>query len=246
MFSGRVMLSPDPFDGTYFVDRSPAFFPLIIYYLRTGKVKDLKKMDKVYKSGFVKEAEFYGLEGLIELLGGKRKRATGGSSTFEYDHDWDENGLFRYFKDNEIEAPNFILVTNSSSSSNHYTIDSNGSCVYNVPQEKAREICGFDVAWTLVSPTTTGQNFVSLDLGEDYSFHVTDAVFSCKYSPSSYFNHPNVHFSGSNDNVAWTLIGTVKLGHNSFEHEESYRYFKVDNVSSQTLISGWEMYGSLD
>jgi len=75
MFSGRVVIDKDPFDDSYFVDRSPEYFPMILEFLRTGGIKtvDRKKIDKLDKAALLAEAEFYCMESLVEYLGGARK-----------------------------------------------------------------------------------------------------------------------------------------------------------------------------
>lgn len=69
MFSGRVELIPDPFDGTYFIDRSPLHFAYILEYLRNDKIKGFSKMDKNVKALLADEAIFYEIAGLVELIG---------------------------------------------------------------------------------------------------------------------------------------------------------------------------------
>eukprot|EP01012_Entosiphon_sulcatum_P015281 TRINITY_DN2026_c0_g1_i1.p1 TRINITY_DN2026_c0_g1~~TRINITY_DN2026_c0_g1_i1.p1 ORF type:complete len:448 (+),score=96.27 TRINITY_DN2026_c0_g1_i1:22-1344(+) len=70
MFSGRFKIEKDE-DGSSFIDRDPACFPLVLNYLRDRRdgVKpktltiDAETADKV-----LKEAKFYGLDGLEKLI----------------------------------------------------------------------------------------------------------------------------------------------------------------------------------
>jgi len=240
MFSGRILVEPDPFDGSFFVDRSPQYFNYIVEYLRYGKIRGLKSINKWDKDGILIEANFYELNGLVELLGGKKRLK---SSVFEYEMDWDENGLFHSFKDNKSNAPK-ILITRGTSSDGHYTITTSNSCEYNISQEKASEILGANLAWSLCSPTSSNVNNITVDLGQDNTFSVDAVTCSCSYSSSSYF--VNCDLLGSNDNTHWTIIIRLKVGTTKITSEvKPYRYFRLQNGSSQTLCSGWEMYGSL-
>jgi hypothetical protein len=70
MFSGVFDLETDPFDDSYFIDRSPKYFGYILEYCRTGKIKDYKKLPRYDKHGLLAEVEFYGMKSLFEYLGG--------------------------------------------------------------------------------------------------------------------------------------------------------------------------------
>jgi len=242
MFSGRIFVEPDPFDGSYFVDRSPQYFRYILEYLRYGKIRGLKAMDKFDKEGLLVEAYFYELSGLAEMLGGKKKSS---SKTFEYEKDFDDNGVLSFLMNkSKTNQPKIVLTTGGGSTNANYIITSSGSCDYGISQERASEILGANQPWTLCSPTTSGVNNLIVDLGKDNLLALTACTFSCVYSPGSYFS--NCTLFGSNDNTTWATITKVKVGTTKLTKESTpYRYFKIDQEGSQTLCSGWEMYGSL-
>jgi len=70
MFSGKYGAEQDPQDGSYFIDRSPQYFDLILEFLRSGEIRSLKKLDKIEKAEFVLEAEYYAIKSLLDILGG--------------------------------------------------------------------------------------------------------------------------------------------------------------------------------
>jgi len=242
MFSGRILVEPDPYDGSFFIDRSPQYFRYVLEYLRYTKIRGLKNIDKFDKEGLLAEAYFYELQGLVELLGGKKKS---GNKTFEHEKDWDDNGVLHYLRAQDKKNGPKILITSGGGSTNaNYIITSSGSCEYNISQEKASEILGTKVEWTLCSPTQTGQNVLIVDLGKEHMLSVTACLFHCNYSPSTYFS--NCTLFGSNDNTTYTSIMKVALGLNKVPKDVTpYRYFKIDQEGYQTLCSGWELYGSL-
>jgi len=241
MFSGRILVEPDPYDGSFFIDRSPQYFRYILEYLRYAKIRGLKSIDKWVKDGILIEANFYEISGLVDLLGGKKKLS---SSVFEHEKDWDDNGLFHSLKGDKTNAPK-ILITQGSSSNGHYIISASSTCEYGISQEKSSEILGTNQPWTLCSPTSSGVNNITVDLGKDNTFSVNAVTCSCVYSSSSYFT--NCSIQGSNDNSTWTTISQVSVGTTKISKEVTpYRYFRLQNGGgSQTLCSGWEMYGSL-
>lgn len=66
MFSGQFGLEKGE-DGSYFIDRDPTYFSHVLNYLRDGLV-NLKIMDAGTKVNILKEARFYQVLGLIQLL----------------------------------------------------------------------------------------------------------------------------------------------------------------------------------
>lgn len=65
MFSGRHEVAAAP-DGSYFIDRDPAHFRVILNFLRCGAA--ITPVDPVAKAEAAAEAEFYGLPGLQRAL----------------------------------------------------------------------------------------------------------------------------------------------------------------------------------
>ena len=67
MFSGRFELAPDAEDGSYFIDRDPKHFNLVLNYLRDSGSSNNKAsvkagtMDEHERKDFVDELMFYGL-----------------------------------------------------------------------------------------------------------------------------------------------------------------------------------------
>jgi len=241
MFSGRIFVEPDPFDGSYFIDRSPQYFAYILEYLRYGKIRGLKQVDKFDKEGILTEAYFYELNAMAEYLGGKKKNA----KVFEYEKDFDDNGVLSYLKAQlKDKGPKILVTSIGGSTSANYIITSSGSCEYGISQDRASEILGVNQPFTLCSPTTNGSNHLIVDLGKDNLLSVNACTFSCAYSPSSYFTNCTLY--GSNDNQTWTNIIKVKIGTTKITKDVTpFRYFKIDQEGMQTLCSGWEMYGHL-
>eukprot|EP01112_Ceratiomyxa_fruticulosa_P012868 TRINITY_DN3587_c0_g1_i3.p1 TRINITY_DN3587_c0_g1~~TRINITY_DN3587_c0_g1_i3.p1 ORF type:complete len:351 (+),score=74.32 TRINITY_DN3587_c0_g1_i3:794-1846(+) len=66
MFSGLHEVTPDK-EGAYFIDRDGEHFRHILNFLRTGELI-FPEGDKVLRKELFKEAEFYQIEGIIELL----------------------------------------------------------------------------------------------------------------------------------------------------------------------------------
>eukprot|EP01114_Cavostelium_apophysatum_P013813 TRINITY_DN3434_c0_g1_i1.p1 TRINITY_DN3434_c0_g1~~TRINITY_DN3434_c0_g1_i1.p1 ORF type:complete len:326 (+),score=52.32 TRINITY_DN3434_c0_g1_i1:40-1017(+) len=66
--SKRHNLKPEE-DGSIFIDRNPTYFSYILDYLRTGKLL-IPKKDHIREAVLI-EAEFYNLEGIVQLLGKK-------------------------------------------------------------------------------------------------------------------------------------------------------------------------------
>ncbi|XP_068727105.1 uncharacterized protein [Montipora capricornis] len=66
MFSGRHELKPDAEDGAYFIDRDGKLFRYILNYLRDGNV--YLPDEKITQQELLKEAKFYQVQGIIDLL----------------------------------------------------------------------------------------------------------------------------------------------------------------------------------
>ncbi|XP_068727381.1 uncharacterized protein [Montipora capricornis] len=66
MFSGRHELKPDAEDGAYFIDRDGKLFRYILNYLRDGDLH--LPDDKITGQELLKEAKFYQVQGIIDLL----------------------------------------------------------------------------------------------------------------------------------------------------------------------------------
>jgi len=67
MFSGRHTLEVDKFDGSYFIDRNPFYFEIILDYLRTGKV-NLDRLSSEDMLELIEEVDFYQIQSLKTLL----------------------------------------------------------------------------------------------------------------------------------------------------------------------------------
>ena len=65
MFSGRFDTKPSE-DGSYFIDRDGTHFRYILNYLRTGQL--IVPKDEIIRDELLAEAEFYQVEGIIEVL----------------------------------------------------------------------------------------------------------------------------------------------------------------------------------
>eukprot|EP01112_Ceratiomyxa_fruticulosa_P007184 TRINITY_DN1854_c0_g1_i2.p2 TRINITY_DN1854_c0_g1~~TRINITY_DN1854_c0_g1_i2.p2 ORF type:complete len:342 (+),score=62.55 TRINITY_DN1854_c0_g1_i2:867-1892(+) len=69
LFSGYISLKPDK-DGSFFIDRDGTHFHYILNYLRTGELVLPSNKPHLVKL-LLMEAEFYQIESLVDLLGGK-------------------------------------------------------------------------------------------------------------------------------------------------------------------------------
>jgi hypothetical protein len=68
MFSGRFSLEPQK-DGTFFIDRDPTHFRLILNFLRTGRV--IIPTDQTAREELLLEAEFFNIKQMIDELSGR-------------------------------------------------------------------------------------------------------------------------------------------------------------------------------
>jgi len=73
MFSGRHKIVVEKEDSAVFIDRSPQYFSQILNYLRDGDV--FVPDNEQDKYGLIKEADFYGLKGLVDLVQAGEKKS---------------------------------------------------------------------------------------------------------------------------------------------------------------------------
>jgi len=66
MFSGNFSVAPDE-DGTYFIDRNPKFFGMILDYLRKDSI-NISGLSSSELTDLQDEVEFYQIESLLALL----------------------------------------------------------------------------------------------------------------------------------------------------------------------------------
>jgi hypothetical protein len=59
MFSGRHELVKDDRDGSYFIDRDPTYFGLILNYLRDPELLNYELMEDCVKVSLLKESRYY-------------------------------------------------------------------------------------------------------------------------------------------------------------------------------------------
>ncbi|KAI8637501.1 hypothetical protein BD408DRAFT_424459 [Parasitella parasitica] len=67
MFSGRHLISAEP-DGSYFIDRDPLHFRLVLNYLRDLRIPPTILEDTKICHELLQEAKYYCIEGLVKLL----------------------------------------------------------------------------------------------------------------------------------------------------------------------------------
>ncbi|ORZ15335.1 hypothetical protein BCR42DRAFT_416886 [Absidia repens] len=67
MFSGKHPIDSDH-EGSYFIDRDPTHFRLVLNYLRDLRISPSVIQDKIIAQELLQEAQFYHIEGLIKLL----------------------------------------------------------------------------------------------------------------------------------------------------------------------------------
>ena len=68
MFSGQFPIKKEK-DGTIFIDRSGSYFDFILDYLRDNMISvDDLLFDDNTRKGLIKEAEYYQLEGMKNIL----------------------------------------------------------------------------------------------------------------------------------------------------------------------------------
>ncbi|HEY9755051.1 MAG TPA: BTB/POZ domain-containing protein, partial [Oculatellaceae cyanobacterium] len=108
MFSGRWKLQRNAEDGTFFIDRDPEVFHYIMNYLRQEPI-DLQSIKSKKIAALRKDAEFYGLPGLVELL----KPAA-------LEERWDQHGPYH-----EAFTQNNKVATHNNSSNHDWCIGKN-------------------------------------------------------------------------------------------------------------------------
>ncbi|KAI8339999.1 hypothetical protein BC941DRAFT_419151 [Chlamydoabsidia padenii] len=67
MFSGKHPIEPDS-EGSYFIDRDPTHFRLILNYLRDLRISPAVLQDELISQELLQEAQFYGINDLVKLL----------------------------------------------------------------------------------------------------------------------------------------------------------------------------------
>ncbi|KAK4519543.1 tRNA-His guanylyltransferase [Mucor velutinosus] len=67
MFSGRHLISAES-DGSYFIDRDPSHFRLVLNYLRDLRIPPTILQDTKICQELLQEAKYYCIEGLIKIL----------------------------------------------------------------------------------------------------------------------------------------------------------------------------------
>ncbi|KAI8380393.1 hypothetical protein BD560DRAFT_432238 [Blakeslea trispora] len=67
MFSGRHTVFAET-DGSYFIDRDPSHFRLVLNYLRDARIPPTLLQDTQLCQELLQEAKYYGINGLIQLL----------------------------------------------------------------------------------------------------------------------------------------------------------------------------------
>ncbi|KAI8081776.1 BTB/POZ protein [Halteromyces radiatus] len=67
MFSGKHVLKLDA-EGSYFIDRDPTHFRLVLNYLRDLRISPAVIQDNTVCQELLHEAQYYRIEGLIKLL----------------------------------------------------------------------------------------------------------------------------------------------------------------------------------
>jgi hypothetical protein len=68
MFEGRYEIHPDTADGSYFIDRNPAVFPIILDFLRDGQNINIKSLTTSQLEQLRYEATYYQLPDLLDLI----------------------------------------------------------------------------------------------------------------------------------------------------------------------------------
>jgi len=103
--------------------------------------------------------------------------------------------------------------------------------------------------------SSTSDRLVIVDFIK-WQIKVTHVTLGCNYEPNSYL--VNFHVSGSNDKSSWDQLFSETIARVSQgqpytwtvpkeKGQKSYRYFKFESGnSSQILISGIELYGSIN
>ncbi|KAG2233889.1 hypothetical protein INT48_005230 [Thamnidium elegans] len=67
MFSGRHPISAES-DGSYFIDRDPSHFRLVLNYLRDLRIPPTVLQDVKIRQELLQEAKYYRIDGLINIL----------------------------------------------------------------------------------------------------------------------------------------------------------------------------------
>jgi len=152
MFSGRYGVEQDPYDGSYYIDRSPQYFDLILEFMRSGSIRSLKKLDKLDKADLLVEAEYYAMKPLLDILAGPGKADVDGMT-------WDP----------AKRSPGVNL------SNNNMTAISGGGCSHKTVLGTIPITCGI-VSWeVLLNQTADCYSAVGL-VGESFNYTALERV----------------------------------------------------------------------
>jgi hypothetical protein len=184
-----------------------------------------------------------------------------GGLTFEYSYNWDMKGLLSYLGtkgftqawQNPYLSDEIDILAQSDGTQNSST------SYYPLPAGTSTDN-KLILSWAVEQQNTTNTvvsctaaPWFTLDLKERKFIPNRITIRSCY--PGSYIWDWTL--SGSNDNISWIDLvnnpnpnngadqSNVMLEINVKDDCPGYRFFKIHKSSSQTLLSGWEMYGQL-
>jgi hypothetical protein len=187
------------------------------------------------------ELEYYGLTEFVDKS----------IVEFTWESNFDENGLLYWIatqgKTKSYVNPVLSGAVKIIAAEGYYNI-TGGSC------DGRRDLSDVVArnALSRVCCSAPNAKYFILDIGPKHRFKVTKYTLACNFNPEKYLS--NWKLLGSNDLQNWKQL----TAHVDDKHVKvnspwswdvpasdcSYRYFKIEG-STQVLLSGWEMYGTL-
>jgi len=197
----------DPYDGSYFVDRSPQYFDLVLEFLRYGSIRSIKKLDKDDKAGLLADAEYYALADLVNILSGAGKADVDGMC-------WDPQ-----------KRSSGVTLNDT----NNMTAGSNGSCSHKTVLSNIPITCGV-VSWEIYLNQTADCYSAAGIVGESFGYGSNDRI---GISPNSWGLgfYPGSHCDTSDRRIqATSRLNSGQVVKSIYDADEHTLKMSVDGI----------------